>query len=209
MSRVPDFSELVGDDLPPEERERLRRVHDLLIAAGPPADLPPSLAEPPSRAAPVVALRQGRRRAVALLAAALLAASFAAGYWAGARDGESRSQAAFEVGRAFELRGTEEAPSAFAVVRVGRRDALGNLPMLVTVEGIHRLPRGDYYTLYMTKRGKRLVTCGTFNVAGGSKRTTVRMSVAYDLRGFDGFAITEYRKRGHSERDLLTGRLTA
>ena len=33
----PDFRELVGDDLPAEERARLQRVHDQLVAAGPAA----------------------------------------------------------------------------------------------------------------------------------------------------------------------------
>ena len=45
MTDRPDFRELVGD-LPDEERARLERVHDLLIAAGPPPELPPALVEP-------------------------------------------------------------------------------------------------------------------------------------------------------------------
>ena len=36
---TPDFDELVGTDLEPGERARLERVHELLIAAGPPPDL--------------------------------------------------------------------------------------------------------------------------------------------------------------------------
>ena len=36
MSDPPDFDELIGPELPPGDRERLRRVHELLIAAGPP-----------------------------------------------------------------------------------------------------------------------------------------------------------------------------
>ena len=35
---TPDFDELVGTDLDPAERERLERVHELLVAAGPPPD---------------------------------------------------------------------------------------------------------------------------------------------------------------------------
>ena len=35
----PDFDDLVGTDLDPAERARLERVHDLLMAAGPPPDL--------------------------------------------------------------------------------------------------------------------------------------------------------------------------
>ena len=43
----PNFDELVGAELPPSERERLRLVHDLLVAAGPPPELPKLLASPP------------------------------------------------------------------------------------------------------------------------------------------------------------------
>ncbi len=46
MTDKPDFRELVGDDLPDEERARLERVHELLVAAGPPPELPPALVEP-------------------------------------------------------------------------------------------------------------------------------------------------------------------
>ena len=38
--RGPSFDDLVGDDLAPAERERLLRVHELLIQAGPPPELP-------------------------------------------------------------------------------------------------------------------------------------------------------------------------
>jgi len=34
MTRPPNFDDLVGTDLEPAERERLRRAHDLLVAAG-------------------------------------------------------------------------------------------------------------------------------------------------------------------------------
>ena len=49
MSRPPDFDELVGNVEEPDERERLRRVHELLVEAGPPPDLSPALSsiEPP------------------------------------------------------------------------------------------------------------------------------------------------------------------
>ena len=40
MSRPPHFGDLVGNDLSPAERERLERVHDMLVAAGPPPELP-------------------------------------------------------------------------------------------------------------------------------------------------------------------------
>ena len=46
-----DFGDFVDTEgLCPEERRRLRRVHELLVEAGPPPDLPPALERaPPSR----------------------------------------------------------------------------------------------------------------------------------------------------------------
>jgi hypothetical protein len=65
------------EGLPPGQQARLLRVHELLVAAGPPAELPGSLLEPPGRPrrrAGIVALAAPRRRATVLLAAAALAA---------------------------------------------------------------------------------------------------------------------------------------
>ena len=47
MSDTPNFRDLVGEGLPPAEQERLERVHEMLIAAGPPPELPPELEEVP------------------------------------------------------------------------------------------------------------------------------------------------------------------
>ena len=47
MSQTPQFGDLVGNDFSPGERERLERVHDMLVAAGPPPELPQELAEAP------------------------------------------------------------------------------------------------------------------------------------------------------------------
>ena len=47
MSDAPKFQDLVGEGLPPAEHERLERVHEMLIAAGPPPELPPELEEVP------------------------------------------------------------------------------------------------------------------------------------------------------------------
>ena len=42
MTRGPDFDQLVGHEVGREERERLQRVHELLVEAGPPPELSPS-----------------------------------------------------------------------------------------------------------------------------------------------------------------------
>src|SRR5918996_2639709 len=70
----PDFDELVGDELAPGEREWLRRAHDALLAAGPPPELPASLARPRG------ARRSPRAIVLPLAAALAIGAGFAGGW---------------------------------------------------------------------------------------------------------------------------------
>jgi hypothetical protein len=196
VSRAPDFHDLVGDDLPAEERQRLERVHDLLVAAGPPPDLPAELAEPPRTGAKVAFLPRQRLRTGLVLAAALVLAAFAAGYFVG--DQDEAPTTAFATEQTVVL--GEESP--VAVVRIGSPDEEGNRPMLVTVEGLHSLPTGDYYTLFMTRKGKPIVPCGTFKV-GDSDQRTFRFTVAYDPSRYDGMMLAEYRASDHKDHPVL------
>ena len=50
MTRPPDFDTLIGQEVAADERERLRRVHELLVTAGPPAELSPELEAGPTLA---------------------------------------------------------------------------------------------------------------------------------------------------------------
>jgi hypothetical protein len=177
--RTPDFDELIGDDVDEVERVRLRRVHDMLVAAGPPADIPAALASPP-----VVGFPR-RRLAAVLLAAALAVGAFAGGWLA--RGGE----ASFDVRREVPMRGTEAAPVASGSLQLGYPDEHGNWPMLVTVRGLQPLPEGGYYELLLTKDGKPVVTCGTFKV-GPSGETRVRLGASYKLTEFDGWVVRPY-----------------
>ena len=43
MTRGPDFDQLLGGDVDQADRDRLRRVHDLLLQAGPPPELSPEI----------------------------------------------------------------------------------------------------------------------------------------------------------------------
>ena len=59
----PDFDELVGTDLEPDERERLERVHELLLEAGPPPELGERNVVPLApRAGGVASCSRSRRR---------------------------------------------------------------------------------------------------------------------------------------------------
>ena len=39
--KQPEFDDLIAADVPPEERARLYRTHELLVQAGPPPELSP------------------------------------------------------------------------------------------------------------------------------------------------------------------------
>ncbi len=202
MSRPPNFGDLVGNDLSPAERERLERVHDMLVAAGPPPELPQELAEAPRPQGRLVELARNRLRTGLLLAASLVIATFAFGYFLGAR-GEDSRPSTFTPAKQVVL---GKAADRFAVVGIGERDSNGNWPMVVSVEGLDHLSKGDYYTLFMTIKGKPVVQCGTFNVAEEGL-TTVRFSVAYDPEHYDGLLLARYSSEKHKDTPLLRAEL--
>ena len=165
---TPDFDELVGDDVEPGERARLRRAHDALVIAGPPPDLPAGLARAwsPTR----------RRRAALLLAAALaVAATFLGGWFAGRAGGE-------EPDFTLAMEGTASAAAASAELDVYPIDAAGNWPMKMTISG---LPDGRY-ELVLTRAGRPAASCGFFRVHG---RTVADLNAPYLLRAYDGWAV--------------------
>jgi hypothetical protein len=204
VSRHPDFHDLVGNELEPGERERLERVHELLIAAGPPPELPQELAEPPRPEGKLVELARRRLRTGLVLAATIVLAAFAVGYLFGSSGDESTSSESFTAERTAVL---GKSPERLAVVRIGGVDENGNRPMIVSVDGLDRLQDGDYYTLFMTRNGKPIVTCGTFNV-GENGVTTLRLSVAYDVDRFDGLMLAKYSREQHKNTPLLRAKLT-
>jgi hypothetical protein len=177
--RTPDFDELVGPEVVGEDRAQMRRAHDLLIAAGPPADLPAALEPSPVRAFP-------RRRAAALLLAAALATAAFAGGWLARGADES-----FDVRRVVPMHGTAKATGASALIKLGYPDADGNWQMLLEVRGLEPLPEDGYYELLLTKDGKPVATCGSFKVRPGGQ-TIVRLGASYQLGEFDGWVVRPY-----------------
>jgi hypothetical protein len=185
-----EFDDLVDtDELDPLEEERLRRIHDLLVEAGPPPDLPPALEHPAAiprdEDAEIVQfpLLPRRRAAVAvLIAAAISAIAFGGGYLLGHRgqDGD------FSSTKVVPMRG---AGNALASIRIGHRDSVGNWPMEMIVNGLPQQPNPRaYYSLYLTRNGKPVAPCGTFRVHG--KTTRIRFTVPYKLTRFDGWVVT-------------------
>jgi hypothetical protein len=203
MTREPDFHRLVGEDLPPDEERRLRRVHELLLEAGPLPELPPSLEHPGAEAREERAstgmfqLLPRRRVGAALaLAAAIALVAFFGGYLAGYRKNGFTAQ--FSPG----MHGVAGVDAA-AVIKVGKRDSDGNWPLQLEVSGLPPLKNGGYYEMFLT-RGRKSWTCGTF-AGGGDKKVSVRLNIPYDLRRGDGWIVTAERPgKPHPGATVLT-----
>ena len=204
MSDTPNFRDLVGEGLPPAEQERLERVHEMLIAAGPPPELPPELEEVPDgrgnvRELEPTGLPRRRVGAALALAAAIALIAFLGGYLAGYK----HTNNAFESVKTVALTNKQ----AQATVRFGARDANGNTPMLIKVEGLQKLSGADYYVLYMTKGSKPVAICGSFNVRG-PQATTLRFPVAYDPSDFDGLELARWDATTHKTVPVASAQIT-
>jgi hypothetical protein len=178
----PDFEELVGNDLDPTERARLERVHDLLVAAGPPPDYAPV----PAPAAEVVELRPRRRAAVVAIAAALAVALFALG----AAIANQSSGSASRFPGTIAMEGTPAAQSASGSLEVLDRDAAGNWPMTVSVEGLAPAASGHPFELWLTHEGELGALCGSFRT-DESGAALVPMNAPYDFSEYDGWVVVE------------------
>lgn len=195
MSRRPDFEDLVGPEVEGDERERLRRVHELLLRADPPPELSPEV-----EAGPTLAMTFGRaprkmRRGGMLLAAAIavVTVAFLAGYITGNSNDKGLSS-----GHTLSLVGTKAAPDALASLRVEPADSAGNWPMQLSVTGLPKLPPRGYYTVYLMRNGKLWAPCGTFVVAGKTAAASVSLNAPYHLRQGDTWVVTK-QMPGHSE----------
>jgi hypothetical protein len=190
------FDELVDvSDLGPHEQARLLRMHDMLVAAGPPSELPGALAEAPT--VPAVDEAQAnvipfssRRRvgAVMLIAATVAAACFGGGY---VLANQTHSSAA-RVFRTVELQGQQNSlqQNSEAALEVGAADANGNWPMQLTVSGLKPLSSAARYYLMVWQDGKPAGFCGTFEVsATGSTRVT--FNVAYKITKTTKWVVTK------------------
>jgi hypothetical protein len=181
--KTPDFRELVGD-LPDEERARLERVHELLLAAGPPPELTPALVEPDldPREDDVQFLPRRRAGLVLAIAAAVGVAAFLGGFIAG------RHKEPFTEVFKVPMTGTAQAANSSGTIHVGKADVAGNWPLKVTVRGLKALPKGQYYEMFLTRASKPVATCGTFRIAQSGD--SVRLNAPYNFRSFDGWVVT-------------------
>jgi hypothetical protein len=182
MSKTPDFRDLVGGDLTPEEELELARVDSLLRSVpGPATEVPSSLSERVERIGTVTPLWTRRRVVLAVaLAACLAALFFGAGRW---------FDRGFDAKATVQMVPGQSAPDAWGKIELGNRDSsTGNWKIRLVVDGLPHLGGSNYYVLWLAKDGHYAGTCGTFDVSG---RTTVDMTASYDLSEYDTWVISE------------------
>ena len=200
MTRAPDFDDLVGTEVPDEERARLLRAHRLLVEAGPPPELSPELDSVPWPDDSQMPLLKPKQRRPLLLAAAV-ATAIGIGFVLGQSTGPSSSS--MQTVRVVKLAGTNLDSNARGTLELGKADADGNWPMVLRARGLQELPEGGYYDLYLTKGGKPVVLCGTFNVKG--REIVIHFSAAYELDHFDedGWVITRQLPGNHKPTEVV------
>jgi hypothetical protein len=191
MTNEPDFRDLVGDEGGREELDRLRRVHDLLVKAGPPPEVSPAIAKPPEvEESKVLEFKRRRPATVFALAAAIAAAAFFIGY------AVADKRASFSASAVVPMHGVGQQAAATADIRIGTHDSGGNYPLEMTVRGLPRLAKGGRYELLLSRNGRPTLACGEFIMDG--TQTTFRLSVPYDLTDlrkshrFDGWVVVKH-----------------
>jgi hypothetical protein len=182
-----DFKDIVDTEgLGDDEVARLQRVHELLVAAGPPPDLPPALESPvePTDAeiVPFPHLPKRRWALVAVLAATLALIAFGGGFLTGHSHAKP---AAFDTQRVVSMQGK----GSVAFLKIGWKDNAGNWPMQFEVSGLpqQKDPRA-YYVLWLSRNGKPVAACGSFRV--NARNTTIHLSVPYKFSRFNGWVVT-------------------
>ena len=200
MTDRPNFDELAGgDDLSPEEAARLQRVHDLLVEAGPPPELPPHLLQEPDpeggRHDNVTGLPRRRTGMLLGIAAALTLTAFLGGFVYGAR------HAPFNEDFAVSMHSTAAGSHAKGVIHVGKVDSAGNWPLKVDVENLPELPKGQYYEMFLSRGAdQRAASCGTFRVSGS--QDDIRLNAPYRLNTFNGWIVTR-EKPGSAKHPVV------
>jgi len=194
VKKKPDFDDIVGTEGSPEELAELRQVHNLLLSAEPPPELPEARRKKALRRRPAFV----RTWAAAAFGFAAVLASLTAGLAIGRTFGHSG-----EAHQTFSrtMHGIGTAAAASAVIKVGSQDASGNRTLRMAVHSLPSLRHG-YYTLYLTEKGQPLVPCGVFRT-GTTGNANVSMNAPADLAEYDGWIVSAVVP-GQPSRVLLT-----
>ncbi len=149
MSDTPEFSDLVGDDLTPEEELELARVDSLLRSVpGPATEVPGSLTRAVEQIGTATPIWTRRRFVAAVaLAATLAALFFGVGRWAGQ---------GFDARATVQMTPGKSAPEASGKIELGPRDgATGNWKMRLVVDGLPA-PRRHRLLRPLAREGRRV-----------------------------------------------------
>jgi hypothetical protein len=201
----PDLRDLVGEDVPAPELERLSQVDEVLRATPAPPELSDSLTErvlavPRTRRVP------DRRRLLAGLgiAAVIAGAAFGIGLWVG----DSSSDGG-PVAEMITLEATPAAPSdAQMVIAVLPRDDAGNWAMSADVTGLPTLPAGGFYEVWMTAGEALVSSCGRFVVDENGNASDVWLNAPYPLMGYDRWVVVSVMPEEGTSPWLLDGPVT-
>lgn len=188
-TRGPDFDELAGTELHPAERERLLRVHDALLRAGPPPELSSRLEIAPASVVTPLSRRRRRRGMLVALAAAFGAFAFTLGFVVGDAGGPYTD-------RVIAMTGADGASASLEVFEI---DDAGNWPMELEVGGLVPPTGARRYELWLTKEGELAALCGSFLVEPEGT-TVVPMNAPWRFSEFDGWVVVE----AGSETPVLT-----
>ena len=200
MSEPRDLRELVGEDVPEAELQRLARVDAVLRTLPAPVEVPESLAAR-VQAIPGEQPPFGRRRRLAAglaAAAALAAGTFAIGL--AVADGPDGPQPLEEIA----LSATPEAPGARMVLDVLPQDEAGNWAMVAEVSGLEPLPPDGYYELWLTREGD-WASCGRFTVNANGWAAGVWFNAPYRFREWERWVVTRHEPGGDESEPLLDG----
>lgn len=177
-----NFDELIGAEPAGAERERLRSVHDLLLAAGPPPEISPELAAGPTLAMTLGRVRRmshGRGRRYFLVAAAALVA-LVIGIGVGIPGhGDQYAQA---------LRGTSFAPGATGSVEILSAKGAAKPQLKLDVAGLPAT--NTAYVVYLVRNGHPLAQCGSFTVSNGERELTKDLVSPVPLERSDTWIVT-------------------
>jgi hypothetical protein len=203
MTEPSDLRDLLGDNVPAAELERLSRAHEALDSTPAPPDVPESLTVA-VLAMPAKARTSLRRRRSTLtglaLAACIAGAAFGIGFWTGDRE------PALPATEQITLNATEAAPpNAKMVVEVLPIDAAGNWPMVAEVRGLPKLAPGGYYEVWLTRGDKLAESCGRFVVGPDGTASDIWLNAPYKLTGFDRWVVTATTPGQPPSERLLDG----
>jgi hypothetical protein len=196
--------DLVGEDVPAVELERLAGADEALRATPAPPHVSDSLT---SRvlAIPGGASRRSRRRLAAglALAAALAAGAFGIGVWVSGEPG-------VEIAEQLTLAATPAAPEgAEMVLTVLPIDDAGNWAMAADVTGLDPLPEGGFYEVGLTQDGVVTATCGRFVVDEHGEAYGVWLNAPYRFADYERWVVTAHVPGKPPSAWLLDGPVSA